>query len=226
MRLFLIRHGQTTSNVGHHLDTQEPGADLTDLGREQARALPAQLGSAGIEALYASTLLRTQQTAAPLAGALGLQVGIRAGLREITAGSLEMANDEASIQTYLDVALGWANGSPETPMPGTAEAAAQVLGRFDEVVAEIAAAGHETAALVTHGAMIRVWVGANCPNLPAAFAAENSVSNTGVVIVEGTPGNWRAVHWQEQAVGGAALQDAAADGPAADILDGAAAPRT
>ncbi|MCV9993183.1 histidine phosphatase family protein [Paeniglutamicibacter sp. ZC-3] len=114
MRLILIRHGQTTSNVGHHLDTGEPGASLTDLGREQARALPAALAATTIEAIYASTLLRTQQTAAPLAAALGLEVGIRAGLREIPAGTLEMANDEASIEAYLSVAFGWADG-PLTP---------------------------------------------------------------------------------------------------------------
>ena len=36
MRLILIRHGQTHSNVAHALDTTVPGADLTDLGREQA----------------------------------------------------------------------------------------------------------------------------------------------------------------------------------------------
>ncbi|MGJ9403532.1 histidine phosphatase family protein [Arthrobacter sp. KK5.5] len=72
IRLVLVRHGQTTSNVGQNLDTAAPGADLTDLGREQAMALPAALGGVGIETLYAPNLVRTQQTAAPLARELGL----------------------------------------------------------------------------------------------------------------------------------------------------------
>lgn len=106
MRLILIRHGQTPSNVGHHLDTAEPGPGLTDLGHEQARELPAALAGEPIDALYVSTLLRTQQTAAPLAEERGLALRIRRGLREITAGRLEMANDEESIRTYMRVALG------------------------------------------------------------------------------------------------------------------------
>lgn len=35
--LILLRHGQTTSNVDHKLDTLLPGAELTELGQEQAR---------------------------------------------------------------------------------------------------------------------------------------------------------------------------------------------
>lgn len=217
MRLFLIRHGQTTSNIGRHLDTAEPGAGLTELGLQQAGALPAALDGAGIEAIYVSTLRRTQQTAAPLAAALGLGVNVRDGLREISAGTFEMANDEASIQCYLSISLGWADGALDIPMPGAGEDGAMTLGRFDDVVAEVAASGVKTAALVTHGAMIRVWAGARCANLPAGFATENSVSNTGIVIVEGTPGSWRAEHWQEEAIGGIELENAATDGAAADI---------
>lgn len=216
MRLFLIRHGQTTSNVGHYLDTAEPGADLTDLGRQQAAALPELLASSGIEQIYASNLVRTQQTAAPLAGALGLEVNVRPGLREITAGGFEMANDHASIQEYLSIAFGWCDGALSVPMTGTTEDGEMVLGRFDEVVAEAADSGAEAAALITHGAMIRVWAAARSSNLSAAFVAENSISNTGVVIVEGTPGNFRVENWQEQALGGLGLEDPASDGPAAD----------
>lgn len=218
MRLILIRHGQTSSNVGHHLDTGEPGASLTDLGREQAQALPAALAGANIEAIYASTLRRTQQTAAPLAAALGLEVNIRAGLREISAGTLEMAHDEASIEAYLSVVLGWAEGATNTMVPGTREDGAAVLGQFDEVVAEVVATGIETAVLVTHGAMIRAWVGARCRNLPQGFTALNAVSNTGVVVVDGAPGSWQAESWQEQALGGYGLEDASTDGAAAEVL--------
>lgn len=218
MRLFLIRHGQTPSNVGHHLDTAEPGAPLTELGQQQAEALVALLGETGIEAIYASNLVRTQQTAAPLADALGLEVAVRSGLREISAGALEMANDPQSVQTYLSVALGWADGQLETPMPGGGPDGASELARFDEAVAEAAASGVQTAALFTHGAIIRVWAAARCENLDAAFSAENSVSNTGAINLEGSPGNWRATQWQEQAIGGADLEDPATDGAAADTL--------
>ncbi len=200
MRLILIRHGQTPSNVGHHLDTAEPGPGLTDLGHEQARELPAALAGEPIDALYVSTLLRTQQTAAPLAEERGLALRISRGLREITAGRLEMANDEESIRTYLRVALGWADGAPETVMPGSDEDAAAVLGRFDEVVAEAAGEGIGTAAFVTHGAMIRAWTAARCENVDADFARTSWVVNGGIVTLEGDPGRWHVEQWLGQAV--------------------------
>lgn len=218
MRLILVRHGQTPSNVAHLLDTAEPGPDLTDLGRQQALDLPGTLGSAGIEAIYASTLVRTQQTADPLARALGLDVQVRSGLREITAGALEMAGDEESVQTYLSIVLGWADGAPHARMPGTDEDAAAVLGRFDEVVEEVAGTGVEVAALFSHGAMIRAWAAARCRNVTVDFAAQNAVSNTGALVLAGRPGRWRAERWQEQALGGAPLEDPATDGAAAEPL--------
>ena len=45
MRLLLIRHGQTPNNILGALDTGRPGAGLTELGREQARAIPAALAA-------------------------------------------------------------------------------------------------------------------------------------------------------------------------------------
>ncbi|MEV4049128.1 histidine phosphatase family protein, partial [Streptomyces sp. NPDC049744] len=107
MRLLLIRHGQTPSNLKHLLDTAEPGPGLTALGQEQAAALPDALASEKIGALYASTLVRTQLTAAPLASATGLEVRVRAGIRELTAGDLEMRGDDDAARTYMHTAFAW-----------------------------------------------------------------------------------------------------------------------
>lgn len=224
MRLFLVRHGQTPSNVGRHLDTAEPGPGLTGLGREQALALPDSLGGRGIEAIYASTLVRTQQTAAPLASALGQEVRIRRGLREVPAGSLEMANDDASIRTYLSIVLGWAGGALEQTMPDTALDGHTVLRAFDEVVEEVAGSGVGVAALFSHGAIIRAWAASRSENIAADFAASNPVLNTGAVLVTGEPGRWRTEQWQEHALGGPALEDAAPDGAAAETVDPAVVP--
>ncbi len=68
MRLLLIRHGQTPANVHGILDAEVPGPGLTELGQRQAEALPTALADRGIERLFVSSMLRTQLTAAPLAG--------------------------------------------------------------------------------------------------------------------------------------------------------------
>lgn len=214
MRLLLVRHGQTTSNVGRNLDTAEPGADLTPLGERQARALPAALEGQGIDAIYVSTLVRTQQTAAPLARALGLDPHVRPGLREISAGTLEMADDLPSIRLYVEVMLRWADGDLDPRLPG-GESGAATLERFDRVVEE-AADSSDVAVLVSHGAMIRAWAGARCEDVTVELAAENPLSNTGAVLLTGSPKRWRLEQWHAEALGGALVDDPSHDGPAGE----------
>ncbi len=243
MRLILIRHGQTPSNVRNLLDTAVPGPGLTDLGQRQALAVPAALarldGSAGTEALavlYVSNQTRAQLTAAPLAAALGLEPRIRAGLREIDAGELEMQGDLQSIGTYLEVVRGWIQGKPEIRMPG-ADTGNDVLARFDAVVREAElAAGGGTVVMVSHGAMIRAWAACRAGNLDPEHPENYPLSNTGIVVLEGSTASsgssasqavsgsddrgavrtWEIVSWQSQPAGGPALADTAADGPTDD----------
>ncbi|GAB3691384.1 histidine phosphatase family protein [Angustibacter aerolatus] len=214
MRLILVRHGQTPSNVQRLLDTAVPGADLTDLGRQQAERVPTGLADEPVEAVYASTLVRTQQTAGPLAAALGLDVQVRDGLREITAGDLELRADEASVRTYLDAVVAWADGRETVRVPG-GESGTEFLDRYDAVVHEVAASGVRTAVLVSHGAAIRCWVGARCADVDAGFVAEHHVGNTGAVLLDGDPeGGWSLVRWQQDALGGAFDTPDELEGPA------------
>ncbi|ARQ70742.1 histidine phosphatase family protein [Streptomyces marincola] len=201
MRLLLIRHGQTPSNVKHLLDTAEPGPALTALGQEQAAALPEALAAEDIGVLYASTLIRTQLTAAPLAARTGLEIRVREGIRELSAGELEMRGDEQAIETYLTTAFAWSAGDTARRMPG-GENGVEALRRFDSVVEEAAGTGAGTVAMVSHGAAIRMWSAARAENIDSAFVAAHELDNTGVVILSGAPGEgWRVVHWEGRALG-------------------------
>ena len=71
MRLILVRHGQTSANVNRALDTAEPGAPLTRLGHDQARLVAEALVGEGVSGIFTSHLMRTRQTARPLAQRLG-----------------------------------------------------------------------------------------------------------------------------------------------------------
>lgn len=216
MRLLLIRHGQTLSNVRQLLDTGAPGAPLTGLGIEQAAALPDALAAEQIGALYASNLTRSQETAAPLARALGLSVQVREGIREISAGELEMRGDTEAVEQYVATMLAWDTGDITARLPG-GESGQQAIDRFDAVVGEVAALGQGTVALVSHGAMIRAWTGARAVNLGPGFTAEHFLSNTGMVALDGDPGSgWRVRSWTGTAMGGRVLTELAGDGPAAD----------
>jgi probable phosphoglycerate mutase len=219
VRLHLVRHGQTSSNVEHLLDTAVPGADLTARGREQAAALVDLLGQEGIGALTASTLVRTQQTVAPLAAHLGLEVAVDDGLREIEAGDLEMLGDEPSVLRYLAVVGAWLEGDLDVAEPG-AEDGHAFFARFDRAVLDAVgsarAAGVDTLALVSHGAAIRCWAGVRALNLSAPFVIATGLENTGVVVLSGSPEDgWTCESWMG-AVVDAAAAEAAGEGPAAE----------
>ena len=130
MRLFLVRHGQTHANVARQLDTAVPGLDLTDEGRAQARALADRLGGEDLGAIYTSDLVRTQQTAAPLAEMLGLEMVVLPGLREIQAGDYEMSTDW---QPYVDAVIRWRD-DPEHAIPG-GDSGAGFMERYDAAIA-------------------------------------------------------------------------------------------
>ena len=182
MRLILVRHGQTSSNTGFLLDTGAPGADLNETGREQAEAVVERLAESPIDAIYASTLVRTQQTAAPLAQARGLEVGILADLREISAGDAEMTTDATD---YVTTLLKWDAGDHEARIPG-AENALEFFARFDRAIAEVASAGHSSAAAFSHGAAMRTWASARVDGFAAALG-KGLLNNTGIIHAEGDP---------------------------------------
>jgi probable phosphoglycerate mutase len=196
VRLILIRHAESTANVDRLLDTAPPGADLSPNGQEQAIALVDSLAEVPLDAIFVSDLVRTQQTAAPLAAARGLTPLIRPGIREIQAGKYEMAPDDGSWEAYLAVLYRWADGDPEARVPG-GESGTEAIARFDAVVAE--AAAYDTALLISHGAMIRAWTGARAGNVDRAFLANSRLYNTAVIVLNGNPEvGWRVETWANE----------------------------
>lgn len=195
MRLLLIRHGQTPGNVLGQLDTAHPGPGLTDLGQAQAESLATSLADSGVGALFASTLVRTQLTAAPLAAARRVDVEVLDGLHEIGAGELEARNDRESIRRYLETLYSWGLGDLGAALPGGTDGN-EFFGRFDADVATIANSGVDVAAAFSHGAAIRVWAASRARNIAPVFGVENALDNTGVVTLEGSVSEgWVLTDW-------------------------------
>lgn len=215
MRILFVRHAQSTANVENHLDTAAPGAPLSELGRQQALALPAALASAvpeTIEAVYASTLTRTQETAAPLATRLGLEVQVRRGLQEVLAGELEGLGDPDSIATYLANAQQWKAGDLDARLPG-GETGHEVLRRMDAVVDEAVASGAGVVVLVSHGCAIWTWVISRTTTM-RDVDPPSKMSNTALVGVRrDRAGGWHVTHWDGMVTPDGALADTDHDGP-------------
>lgn len=200
MRLHLIRHGQTSSNVINAIDTSVPGPALTELGAQQAAALALALADVPFDRVVASSQLRARMTAAALADERGLELLVRDGLREVAAGELEMRHDKDAIEQYLGLLSAWGHGDAGAVLPG-GETRAQTLGRFDAVIEELAGSGAEHAAVVSHGAVIRVWCAAHVSNLDAGFIMGHGLANTGIVTLERADGGeWVADRWESAVV--------------------------
>jgi probable phosphoglycerate mutase len=82
----LIRHGQTPT-TGATLPGRAKGLHLAERGREQAQAVAARIGALStVDAVYASPLERTRETAAPIGKAVGHKVRVHRGLLECDFG--------------------------------------------------------------------------------------------------------------------------------------------
>lgn len=199
MRLLLVRHAQTPSNVKALLDTEVPGPGLTDVGHQQAARLVGRMADHAPTAVFVSNMVRTHLTAQPLVGARNLQMHVRDGIREISAGDLTMASDLPSALAYRDVITAWAQGDLIPRLPG-GEDGRDVLDRFDSVVDEARRLAEPCALIVSHGAMIRTWVGARGGNLTRSFVAENYLDNTDLVVMDRVGTGWHVQEWAGRAV--------------------------
>jgi probable phosphoglycerate mutase len=94
-RLVLVRHGQSHANVDKRLDTRPPVAELTPLGRDQARAFAREATSVPGLLLH-SVATRAAQTAAEIGDALGVSAREVLGIHEVQVGDLENRNGAGS----------------------------------------------------------------------------------------------------------------------------------
>ena len=220
MRLLLIRHGQTPSNVDGLLDTARPGPGLTELGERQAAEIPDALKHEAIDGIYVSVLRRTLITATPLIVDRGLDPVELPGIHEIEAGDLEMRHDHEAYRIYLETAFAWGMGDLDRRMPGATDGH-EFFRRFDESIASVSG---NNAVVFSHGAAIRVWVAGRAINVPPSFAGEHDIQNTGVVELDGSlDAGFTLLSWQGTPVGGSDLSDDTAEDPTGETLDEARA---
>jgi probable phosphomutase (TIGR03848 family) len=106
--VLLVRHGQTPT-TGETLPGRAKGLHLADKGIEQAEAAAERIAKLKrVDAVYASPLERTRETAAPIAKARGLTVEVERGLIECDFGewtgaqlkALMKKKEWATVQRY------------------------------------------------------------------------------------------------------------------------------
>ena len=192
--LTLVRHAQSAGNASGLIDTSTPGPELTANGWCQATLAEWQLAPNHYDGIYASTMIRTQQTATPTAQALGEPVTVLPGLREIEAGQYE-GEPESNAQSYLAAPLRWLQGDRDARIPGSVDGN-KFDARFDEAVRQIYDSGELSPVAFSHGGAIMLWVLMNVRNPDRSLLSSKPLPNMGRVVVTGNPfDGWTLTEW-------------------------------
>ncbi len=155
-KIYLIRHGETDSNLGHRFQGQMD-LPLNGTGLAQAQKMADYMAEKQIDAIYSSSMLRALMTTSKLAMAKNLPYRSLDLLKEISFGDWEGLE-------YSDIQARWPQEMynflhcPGKWQPPHGETFAAAMERcrlaFEQIFVE---QGHDkNIAIVSHGGIIRL----------------------------------------------------------------------
>lgn len=150
--IHLVRHGEH-SLQGRLAAGRTPGIGLSPKGRAEAAALAAHLAGEKIDAIYASPLDRTRETAAIIASRLELPVVIREDVVEVDFGEWTgLTFDQVRAHKHWEL---WRSHRSIATIPG-GESWRQVQDRIVNALFELRVLHPDgTVVVVSHGDVIR-----------------------------------------------------------------------
>ena len=197
-RLVLLRHGQSYGNVERRLDTRPPGAELTQLGRDQARSFARGYGRPAM--LAHSVAIRAHQTAAVIGTEVEMAATEVVGIHEVQVGVLENRKDDDAVAEFNAIYERWHHGELDVALPG-GETGNDVLDRCVAVLTDLRMRfldyddWNGDIVVVSHGAAIRLTA-AVLAGVDGNFALDNHLDNAeSVVLAPITDGRWSCVRW-------------------------------
>jgi len=135
LTLYFMRHGETTySQTGGFCGSLNP--DLTEAGLQMAIAFGKTHSHLDWAAAYVSPMKRTIATAKPLCDAVGLEMQLRDGLREINFDKWEGKTQDYVKEHDSENYIHWMT-EPAWNSPPGGETAVQIASRSELVITEI-----------------------------------------------------------------------------------------
>lgn len=165
VRLYLIRHGQSASNVARQegrLAEYDP--PLTPVGEEQARRLGERMAAYGVDSIYASPLQRAYNTAAAIARHTNHEITVLDDLQEINEPAKEGYSPRDPNEplpdglTHDDVKAKFEADPVWDNLPGSENSAhfrARIVGAIDRIIEENPG---KKVAVACHGGVIQSYV--------------------------------------------------------------------
>lgn len=152
MKIFLIRHGQTTGDIedryGGHYDDH-----LSEKGQHQAQELAKNLIGKGIEIIFCSSLIRARETAQYVANELNIEIKVISNIKEqnrygILTGMIK-SDAKEKYPNQVDLL------SDRTKTVKEAESYEDFKTRILNAFKEIVSSSHRTIAIISHGGPLK-----------------------------------------------------------------------
>jgi probable phosphoglycerate mutase len=186
----MVRHGESQPAIdGQPFELVDGHGDpsLSPEGQEQAARVCARLATERIDAIYVTSLRRTVETAADLAGLLGLTPLVEPDLREVYLGEWEGGAFRKHVAEMDPIAAQMVAEERWDVIPG-AEPADQFSARVRGAVERIAAAHpDQRVAVFSHGGTIGEIFAQAAKSRPWAFSSADNASISHLVV---TPQRW------------------------------------
>ena len=193
--LTFVRHAESEANASGIIDTQVPGPGLSPEGKGQAEQVVHELARNKYDGVYASTMVRAQETAAPLAAELHKQVEVLQGIQEIDAGWFEGKPVSTAPSTYLLAPADWLRSDVQNSIPGSVSGK-EFNDRFTAAVQKVYNSGQPNPVVFSHKFAIEYWTMMNAKNAKHSLLTSHPLPNIGRVVMTGNPmTGWTLVDW-------------------------------
>lgn len=156
MKIYLIRHGQTSWNVEGKIQGITDIA-LNDTGREQAACLVKGMKNRPVVQIFSSPLMRAVETAEAIGRSQGVAVERLDDLREVAFGDWEGMTWADIRQQYPKEYERWCINPVDVAPPG-GELQADIRRRCKRVMDGILGQAYGDLAIVAHGAILAYLV--------------------------------------------------------------------
>lgn len=177
---YIIRHGETDYNKNGRFQGQLD-IPLNDDGRRQSGLLSVRMGLLPLDVIYASDLMRAQETARIVAR--GRMVALEPRLREIHVGQVMGMNSEEIKRGFPEFWAAQQQDPDRTPFPGGENAVELQVRAMEALTAMAARYPQGNVAVVTHGGVIKVIVAA-VMEMPLAIRPKIVLDNCSLTVVE------------------------------------------
>lgn len=205
--ILLIRHGETTWNRSGRVQGWQD-SPLSEVGVAQAQALAERFAGDRVERLISSDLGRAQDTAAPIAGRLGIAIELDPGIRERNYGILEGRTYDEIERDHPEAYAFLRRRDPAYVIPDGESGAgfgSRVLGALERIAAEHSG---NRIAVVTHGGVLSELY-RHATKLAPDSRRDHPLANASVNHVRFGSGRWVIERWGDVAH----LAQAAVDDP-------------